>query len=393
MHVIEVVARFEATVLATVDLHPGARYRAGTGRGDDLAVELGSSIAIVEGDIVRAPPEATAIVYQHGKRSPLTGELRLDGHMRVEIRIGRVTIAIRRATRVEPVPRPSLDRRPYIYIAASLAAQVLLVALAAWIAPARDPPRPAHTPRPTRVARFPEPRPATKQDPSPVPAAATAPTDPSTAPPPADKTPDLRRSRRSRAIARAREAGILGSDGVSDLSGLVASDIGKAFDGVRPAYREEEATARGFGGGERWDPGGVVPMGRFATKSNAGADYELAGATAGPKTVLKTCTGRPCATTGPHTRETVVAIVDERAEALLECHERYAGRNVRGFVTLDFDIDRDGAVLRPTSAGMGELAGCAMRVVQGIAFPIAPGDAQTEVKLSLEFTDSGSANL
>jgi hypothetical protein len=81
-----------------------------------------------------------------------------------------------------------------------------------------------------------------------------------------------------------------------------------------------------------------------------------------------------------------VAIIDGRAEALLECHERYAGKNVRGFVTLDFDIDRDGTVLRPTSLGMGELAGCAMRVVQSISFPIAPGDAQTEVKLSLELT-------
>lgn len=388
MHAIEVVTRFEATVLATVDLRPGASYRAGTGPGNDLAVELGDSVAIVEGDIVRVPAGSTAILVEHGKPSPLTGELRLDARMRVQIRIGRVTIAIRRVTRMDPVPRPPVDRRPYIYTAASLAAQLLLVALAAWIAPHREPPVPAHTPRSIRVARFPEPHPATKPDPSPVPAIATAPTDPTTAPPPADKAPDLRRSRRGRAIARARETGILGSDGVGDLSGLVASDIGKAFDGVRPAYREEEATARGFGGGESWDPGGVIPMGRFATKSNAGADYELAGATPGRKTVLKTCTGRPCATTGPHTRESVVAIVDGRAEALLECHERYAGRNARGFVALDFDIDRDGTVLRPTSVGMGELAGCAMRVVQSIAFPTAPGDAQTEVKLSLEFTVS-----
>ena len=387
MHVIEVVARFEATVLATVDLRPGASYRAGTGPGNDLAVKLGPSVAIVEGDIVRVPSGSTARLFEHGQPSPLTGEVRLDARMRVEIRIGRVTIAIQRVTRMDPVPRAPVDRRPYIYIAASLAAQVLLVALAAWIAPVHEPRLPAQTPRSIRVARFPEPRRATKQDPSPVPAVATAPTDPSTAPPPADKTPDLR-SRRSRAIVRAREAGILGTDGVGDLSGLVATDVGSAFDGVRPAYREEEATARGFGGAESWDPGGVIPMGRFATKANAGADYELAGATPGLKTVVKTCTGRPCATIGPHTRESVVAIVDGRAEALLECHERYAGRNVRGFVTLDFDIDRDGTVLRSTSVGMGELAGCAMRVVQRIAFPIAPGDTQTEVKLSLEFTDS-----
>jgi hypothetical protein len=388
MHVIEVVARFEATVLATVDLPAGASYHAGTGPGNDLAVELGTSVAVVEGGLVRVPAGSTALLFEHGKASPLTGELRLDARMRVEIRIGRVTIAIRRITRMDPVPRRPIERRPYFYIAASLAAQLLLVGLAAWIAPHREPPSPVQTPRSIRVARFPESRPPTQQDPSPVPAVATAPTDPTTAPPPAEKATDLPLSRRSRAIARAREAGILGSDGVGDLSGLVASDVGKAFDGVRPAYREEEATARGFGGGESWDPGGVIPMGRFATKPNAGADYELAGATPGRKTVLKTCTDRPCATTGPHARETVIAIIEARAEALLECHERYAGRNVRGVVTLEFDIDRDGTVLRPTSDGMGELAGCAMRVVQSIAFPTAPGDAQTEVKISLEFADS-----
>src|SRR4051812_26229964 len=232
MHAIEIVARFDTTVLATVDLRPGLSYRAGTGPTDDLAVELGSSVAIVEGDIVRVPAGSTAVLFDHGKRSTLAGELQLDARMRVEIRIGRVTIAIRRVTRTDPVPRAPVDRRPYIYTAASLAAQLLLVALATWVAPDREPPLPVHTPRSIRVARFPEPPPATKEQPSPLPALATAPTDPTTAPPPADKTPDLQRSRRNRAIARAREAGILGSDGLSNLSGLAASDVGKAFKGV-----------------------------------------------------------------------------------------------------------------------------------------------------------------
>lgn len=384
MHVIEVVARFGTTVLSTVDLPPGAGYRAGTGPENDLAVELGPSATIVEGDVVRVPAGATALRFAHGRSSPLIGEVKLAARMRVEIRMGHVTIAIRRVTPAERVPRAPIDRRPYLYIAASLAAQVLLVGLAAWIAPDQGPPLPRPTPRSIRIARFLEPPPPTKLDPSPVPAMATAPDDPSTAPPPAEKSPD--RSRRGRATARARAAGILGSDGASDLSGLVSRDLGKAFEGIRPAYREDEANTRRFGGGESWDPGGVIATGRFATKSNAGADYELAGATPGPKTVVKTCTGRPCEITGPRTQESVIALIDANAPALLECHERNAGKNARGFVTLELDIDRDGTVLRPTGAGMGPLAGCAMRAVQRIAFPSAPGDAQTEVKLSLEFT-------
>ena len=385
MQAIEVVARFETTVLATVDLRAGASYRIGSGPGNDLPVDGVASFAVVEGDLVRVPPEATATVVEHGTQRSITGELRLGARMRVQIQIGRVALAIRWTTRRAAVPRQRSSLRPYLYAAGSLGAQLLLLLLAFRMAPYREPPESERTPRVVRVTRIHESPPSTNRDPSPVPAVATAPADPSVAPPPADPTPDRSRSRRSRAIARARQAGILGSDGTTDLSGLVPSDLGKAFDGVRPAYREEDARARDFGGGESWDPGGVVKMGRFATKPNAGADYQLPGETAGVKTALAMCTGRACETTGPHTRDSVVAIVEGRAEALLDCHERYAGKNVRGVITLDFDIDRDGTVLRPSSAGMGELAGCAMRVVQSIGFPTAPGDAQTEVKLSLEF--------
>jgi hypothetical protein len=313
------------------------------------------------------------------------GELTLGAHERVELRIGRVAIAIRWTQRPAPVPRAPIERRPHVFHAVSLAAHLLLVVLAAELAPYQPPPPPPQ--RPIRVGRFPEAQPPARVAPTPVPAVATAPVDPVAAPPPAAKTPDVDRSRRGRAIARARTAGILGAEGATNLRGLAPSDPSKAFEGVRPVYREEEAVARQFGGGDGWDPGGVVKMGRFSTRPNAGADYELAGATPAAKVVVDVCKASSCSFTGPLGRQTVVDVMTANAEDLLDCHERHAGKRAQGTVTLGFDIDRDGAVLRATSNGMGDVAGCVMRVVEKIAFPTAPGDAQTEVTLSLAFHD------
>lgn len=385
MDAVEVVARFGTTVLDTVVLDPRGRYRIGTAPGVDLPLELEPSIAVVERDLVRVPPGASATVFEAGRGRPVTGELRLGAPMRVELRLGRVTIAIRRIARPAPVPRAPIDRRRHLYDAASLVAHVVVVALAVGLVPVLD--APPRAPRPVRVARFPEAQPPAHVAPSPVPAATTAPSDPNAAPPPAEKVADVSTSRRSRAIARAREAGILGADGVKDLRGLATSDPSKAFEGVRPVYREEEAVARQFGGGESWDPGGIVPMGRFATKANAGADYELAGATPAAKTAVDVCTGRACTITGALSQETIVAVIDAHAEDLRACQERYAGARAHGVVSLSFDVDRDGSVLRPTADGMGGVAGCVLRAVQAIGFPTAPGDQQTEVALSIEFRD------
>ncbi len=379
MHAVEVVARFDTTVLDTVLLDRDASYRVGTEPGVDLAVPLSGNLAIVERDLVRVPPAATATLFEAGREQPLIGEVRLGAKMRVELRIGRVVITLRRTARPAAVPRPRIDRRRHAYDAVSLALHLVLLVVAVELAPFHAPsPAPS---RPVRVARIPETRPPSLEAPTPVPAIATAPADPTEAPPPAEKAADLKKSRRSAAIARAREAGILASEGLSDLRALTPSDPAKAFKGVRPVYREEEAVARQFGGGDSWDPGGIVKMGRFQTRSNAGADYELAGATPAVKTVLDVSG----AITGALSREKVIEVVRAHAEDLLDCHERKAGKNARGTVSLAFDIDRDGTVLRPTADGMGTLAGCALRVVEKIGFPTAPGDLQTEVTLSLEF--------
>jgi len=393
MDAIEVVARLGGSVVALAHLRDGAAYRIGTAPGVDLAVPVANTFPLVERGVVRIPAGIPATLVEAGRTSSVAArELWLAVGIRIELTIGLVTIRITRVVLPdELLAGPPLDRRAPAYAAGSLAAHVLVWTLAVTFAPA-EPLERMTDPQPVRVriARFDAP-PQPPREPSMVPAAATATTDPAAAPPPARPGPDVPTSRRGRAIARARDAGVLGGTGLSDLSMLMhRGDVAEHFKGVGPAYREEDATGQGFGGGPRWDPGGTLATGAYQTVSEgraAGEDYELAGAVPDQRhrPVVEMCTGRPCATDGPHSTEVVKAVIAAQAPALLRCYRQHAEERARGTVTLDFEIDRDGTVLRPSSRGFGAVSACVQAVVEGIEFPTAPGQPQTTVQVSLGF--------
>jgi len=394
MDAVEVVVRLGGSIVALAHLRDGAAYRIGTAPRVDLAVPIATTFPLVERGVVRIPAGIHATLVEAGRRSPVAArELWLAVGMRVELTIGLVTIRIARVVLPdEPLPGPRLDRRAPAYAAGSLVAHVLVWALAVTLAPAGEPLERMVDPQPIRVriARFEAP-PQPPRDPSMVPAAATATTDPAAAPPPARPGPEVPTSRRGRAIARAREAGVLGGTGLSDLSMLMhRGDFAEDFRGVGPAYREEDATGQGFGGGPRWDPGGTLATGAYQTVSEgraAGEDYDLPGAVPDQRhrPVVELCTGRPCATAGPHSTETVKTVIAANSPALIRCYRQHAEERSRGTVTLDFEIDRDGTVLRASSRGFGAVAACVQAIVETIDFPIAPGQPQTTVQVSLGF--------
>ena len=396
MDAVEVVARFGGSIVALAHLRDGATYRMGTAPGVDLAVPVATTFPLVERGVVRIPAGIQATLVEAGRRSPVGArELWLAVGMRVELTIGLVTIRIARvALPDDRLPGPRLDRRAPAYAAGSLAAHVLVWALAVTLAPAGEPLERMVDPQPNqvRIARFDAP-PQPPREPSAVPAAATATADPTAAPPPADSRRSIPSTRRGRAIALAREAGILGAPGLGDLSGLVIhGDLGTAFDGVGPAYREEDATAQRFGGGgggPKFNPG-TIATGAYQTVSDghaAGDDYDLPGAVPAQRhrPIVEMCTGRPCATDGPIAAETVKALIAAASPTLIRCYKAYAEERSRGTVTLDFEIDRDGTVLRASSRGFGAVAACVQAVVEKIDFPIAPGQPQTTVQVSLGF--------
>lgn len=396
MDAVEVVARLGSSVVALTHLRDGATYRIGTAPGVDLAVPIATTFPLVERGVVRIPSGIQAIVREGSRSYAATAlELWLGTGMRVELTIGLVSIRISRVELpADSLPRPPLDRRTPGYVAGSLALHMLLWGLAITFAPLDEPlermvAEPAiHA----RIARFdapPQPPPL----PSPIPAPTVATTDVVTAPPPADTAPSVPTSRRGRAIARAREAGFLGADGLSDLSALVVDgDLDQAFEGVGPAYREEDVTSKGFGGGgggPRFNPG-TIATGAYETVSEgraAGEDYDLAGAVPDQRhrPVVEMCTGRPCATEGPLSVATVRRMIAVASPILVRCYKHHAEERSRGTVTLDFEIDRNGEVLRASSRGFGDVAACVQAVVEKIDFPIAPDQPQTTVRFSLGF--------
>lgn len=396
MDAVEVVARLGPSIVALTHLRDGAAYRIGTAPGVDLAVPIATTFPLVERGVVRIPSGIEATVREGGRSYPVTAfELWLGAGMRVELTIGLVTIRISRVELPdERIPRPLLERRAPAYVAGSLVFHIAMWALAITFAPLDEPlERMREAPGlGVRIAQFdapPQPPPL----PSPVPAASTATTDPVTGPAPADPAPNVPTSRRGRAIAQARKAGILGADGLSDLSALVIDgDLGKRFDGVGPAYREEDANAKQFGGGgggPRFNPGTIV-TGAYATVSDgrgAGDDYDLPGAVPDQRhrPVVEMCTGRPCATDGPITVATVRRMIAVTSPILVRCYQHHAEDRSRGTVTLDFEIDRNGEVLRASSRGFGAVSACVQAVVEKIDFPIAPGEPQTTVQFSLGF--------
>ena len=394
MDAVEVVSRLGTSVIAITHLRDGAAYRIGTAPGVDLAVPIATTFPLVERGVVRIPSGIHATVREGGREYPVTSfELWLGAGMRVELMIGLVTIQIARVELPnERIPQPPFERRVPAYVAGSLVLHVLLWALAITFAPLEEPLERMSDAleMAVRIARFDAP-------PQPPPAPATAPftatTDPVSAPTPADTVPKLPTSRRGRAVAQVRKAGFLTADGLSDFSAvIVEGDLAARFEGVGPAYREDDATAKQFGGGgggPKFNPG-TIAAGAYQTVSDgraAGDEYDLAGAVPDQRhrPVVEMCTGRPCATDGPQSIATVRRLIAVRSPLLVRCYHHHAVVRSRGTVTLDFEIDRNGEVLRASSRGFGAVAACVQAVVEKIDFPIAPGQPQTTVKFSLGF--------
>ncbi|MDB4963676.1 MAG: domain containing protein [Myxococcales bacterium] len=390
MDAVEVVARLGSTTLSIRYLGVGETYRIGTAPGLDLALRVATSFPLVERGVVRIPAGATATVFDAGLASPLAGrELWLAARVRVEVQIGLVSITIARVrTSAMPLPRVPLEARPYLYATASLGAHLLVWALAITFAPQLEPAEKLPVPPRVRVTHVPQAPPEPKPDPTMIPAVATASADPTAAPPPAAPSENPQVARRRRAVSEAREAGMLGSDGLDDMPILVRrTDVEGAFE-VGQTYHEEDADP-GFAGGPRWNPG-TIAAGAYATVSEgrgAGEDYDLPGAVAEDRhvPVVEMCTGRPCVADGPISRAVIANTLEDHALALLRCYRHKAEPRSRGTVTLDFEIDRNGEVLRASAHGFGEVAPCVLTVLESIDFPIAPGEPQTTVQFSLGF--------
>jgi len=397
---VELVVRFAGTLLSVSRVRPGERFVIGTARGVDLALDLAPLIAfpLVEstarGFVLRLPVGVPAVSRGAAIEDR---ELVLPRNTPVAVALGKVTIAITRVTESPVVvPRPVMSRRIVPYALAALIAHVALVVAAMWTAdidpitvPVVHAP-PARVPTKTLPIKPPKP----PQPPKPKRAKSDA---AGGASEPAAEAGGTPAQQVARAIEAARQAGVLGSASLDDLSMITGSkDLAKELADVGPVYDEDLANAQNFGNSAgKFDPAkdpafDSVKTGRYATLGSGrgtGANYRLPAhgkfrEVERPPIMGLTCDDGLCKTVGSLDRFTVRDYVEKRYVDLVKCFERNARSTPRIELTLHFEIGSDGRPAEVYADAASGFGSCVVRIVERVKFPT---DKPTQVTYPIAF--------
>jgi hypothetical protein len=346
--VVEVVARFGATILDIAHVGPTEQYRIGTAPGTNLAVPGLTCFPLVDGGTIRKPHGIPAVERDGG----------------TELSIGALTLWIGRTKLARaPLARPRIDWWPRLFLALSLLAHISLWLVAVSVAPFErliEKPRPrmrfVHVDVPVEP---PEPKPERKQksDPAAQPAG-------------------------TKRVARREDDTNLGRS-----TGYWVARAAKAFDNtnvveqlgaLRPEdqYDEDAENAKGFGGGGgRFDPGAAESI---QTDGYAGVTMAYD---------VKLCPKKSCKVTGPIPALYVRTHLHAHMDEIYACYAQYA--EGPGTIVLEFSITPDGAVRDARGSGLGETGACAARVVGEIYFKALGNDydppRETHVRYPLLF--------
>ncbi len=372
--VVEVVARIGDSIVHAAHVAPSGCFRIGTQPGVDLPLAEGSlgSFPLVDRNLViRVPTGVTATT--------------IDGTTRIAFGCAVVELRLVAAPR-EVVPKRRAELRPFAYGAVVLALHLAVWFLAMMTAPIERLPLEVapldavHVRVPPTLPEVPpkqkELEKKLKQKQPKTPGGASGAAVATESPSPRDK---------------AEKAGVLGAKGLSDLSMLVPSiDVVKAVN-ESEFYDEDAALAKQFGGGARFDPGkkagwGTVKSGKYATVSKgrgAGDEYDLEGAVKHPQPEIAM---RVLRIAGETSREIIHHSVDLRLGAIGYCYQRFAKKQLKGSLRIDWTIGIDGAVHGQRTSGMPEFAKCAADVIGVI--PFDPAATPTAVSYAFVFTPS-----
>jgi hypothetical protein len=201
-------------------------------------------------------------------------------------------------------------------------------------------------------------------------------------PPQTQKTAAVQPASRARVERSERPARPTSSRSTGDAVGEAVARAMKSFDDThvvervsarRPedTYNEDDANARGFGGGRRFDPNeregfGTIETGAYATMPIG----------------VKQCVDKTlCSVEGPipllYVRTHLLAHMDE----IYDCYLQHSAEP--GTIVLEFTITADGAVRDVRGSGLGETGACAARVVGEIYFKALGGE--THVRWPVRF--------
>jgi hypothetical protein len=354
--VVEVVARFGATILDVAHVGPTDTYRIGTAATANLTVPGLTCFPLVDRGTIRRPHGIAAVEHADG----------------TDLQIGALTISItRKKLRCARIARPRIDWWPRIFLAASLLAHLSIWLAAASVAPFE---RLIEKPRPRmRLAAIAEPvepvepKPPRKQES----AKAAQPSAATRVERPAANEPRAQRSAANETVGRS--------------AAYYTARVAKSFDNIKLVeklgelkaenqYDEDAENAKGFGGGGgRFDPGPAesIKSGGYAVMA-----YDV-----------KLCPKKSCTVTGPIPALYVRTHLHAHMDEIYDCYLQHA--ESPGTIVLEFSITPDGAVRDARGSGLGETGACAARVVGEIYFKALGNDydppRSTHVKYPLLF--------
>lgn len=364
---VELVIRFAETLIAVTRVRPGQRFVIGRSRKVDLALDVPDRVLV----------DGLAVHTDEGKFT-------LAQFQYVKLAFGLVTIELTRVPdHVIPLPRPETSLRLLPFLAGAFVAHLAVVLVALWVAdvvePVSIPVVRAEAPPRVMPKRVPEPKPKPKPATRRAKAASVASTapEPSTAP-----------STAAGARQEARQAGILSSASLSDLSAVIGTkNLAAELADVGPIYDEDAANAKNFGGSggnfrpeedPRFDS---VKAGPVAIKGNMGQSYRFPAhgkfrEVQRPPIMGLTCDDAQCKIAGSLDRFAVRDYVEKRYVDFLKCYERHARNVPRMELTLKFEIGSDGKPVEVHAEEPSAFGTCVVRIVERAKFP---SDKPTQV--------------
>jgi hypothetical protein len=378
MELVEIVARIGDTVVDVAHLPPGARYCIGSGPAVDLAVGTLGSFPMIDGDVVRVPAGLVARVNggrELGPTIPIAGT--------IELRIGLVELTICKIAReVSPVPRPRTERRPYVYLVASLILQVSLWLAAVTLAPFQPVIRPVH-----RIAKVTHVTTVTTLRPPPPPPA----------PKPA-KAPaaDAKGARAGAMKPRGehREAGPTFTS-AAEATAYLAKTMGNihiaeklaASDGpVDPNGAFDE---QGFGGGgHQFDVDRVAPEQTYAVTRWALPTYFHRKGELAPVPSIELCDDDSCLVQGPRELHAILDQLIKHEAEIAMCYREHTG-DLDGRIRIRFEISPLGKVTGtygtadgPVGYGTGTVGRCVAKLAAGLHWAPAPDQARVFIGMA-----------
>ena len=377
MDVVELVARIGDTVLEVVHLPPGARFRIGSGPDVDLAVGSLGSFPVIDGGVVRVPAGVVARV--DGRRDP-GPVIKLEGT--IELQVALVTLTIRRVTReARPVPRPRRDRRPYLYVAASLVVQLALWLTAVTVAPfqrvVHEASRVAHL---TRIHDAPPPPPPPPPPPAPKPAATAKASAAGAMRPRGER----RETSSAPAYSSPGEATAHLAQVIGDIH--IAEQVAAA-DG--PADPEGAYNEQNFGGGRhRFDVDKVAPEKTYEVTRWALPTYMHVKGELAPVPSIELCDDDSCTVEGPREMHAILTQMMKHHAEIAMCYREHTG-DLDGQIRIRFEISPQGKVTGeygkpdgPVGYGTGTVGRCVAKLAARLRWGQAPAQARVFIGMA-----------